>query len=73
VSATLMARPTDKGTDLPDELKYKLQDRLSDGEIIFTSYDIPYLQGLIDCDVAGAAKLVEMIKKYERVSLWLAY
>lgn len=72
MSSTLMCRPTGDGKMLPDELKYKLERKIS-GHTIFDSSDIPYLRGLVDCDVKGAKTLIEMIEKHESVTVWLTY
>lgn len=70
MSSTLMWRPNKAKGDLPDELKYKLKLQ---GERIFDSTDVPYLQGLADCNVKGATKLIELIKKYGEIVLKESY
>lgn len=59
-----------KTHSLPDKLKYKLR---IDGERVFDSSDIPYLQGLADCDVDGAEILIKLIKKYGEINLKLEW
>jgi len=43
------------------------------GDGLITRADIPYLEGLRDCNVEGAVKLIEAIQKYEEVRIWLEY
>lgn len=66
MSSTLKWRPRRSKGTLPDALKWKL--KLAN-ETVFDSSDIPFLRGLVACDIAGADKLIELILKYEEVVL----
>lgn len=79
MSSTLMWRPVDpKSHDyLPDELKRVISRKLWDtdgscggGEAVVGPELIPYLEGLRDCRVKGAALLIELIEKHGSLILW---
>lgn len=79
MSSNLMWRPArpPKSGSLPKDLKFKISKRLwgtdgscGDGEATVTESDIPYLEGLADAGISGAAELIELIRKHGEVVLW---
>lgn len=63
---------------LSDELRYatarKLWDTdgsVSHGTYVFTSKDIPYLEGLRDAKVEDAEKLLRLVRKHKFVRVWI--
>lgn len=83
MSANLYWEPPPKETrqnDLPDALRYRLAKRLwedndgtlSAGPTLVGPELIPYLQGLLDGDVAGAKELIAAIEKHGSVLLTIA-
>ena len=72
MSTTLCWRQILSGKSLPDDLKYKLQKKYQFPRI-FDASDIPYIDGLIDCEIEGALKLKELIEKHEEIELMLEY
>lgn len=79
MSSTLMWRPATpiEGSSLPFELKRTLSRKLWDtdgsiggGDAMMTVSDIPYLEGLRDAGVRGAAELIGIIEQHGAVLLW---
>lgn len=66
-----------EGYSLPYELKRTLSRKLWDtdgscggGNASMTEADIPYLEGLRDAGVKGAADLIEILRKHGAILLW---
>lgn len=83
MSTSLYWRPAPKDVPpadtLPSELKKALARRYWDhdgsmwaDEREFDSADVPYLEGLRDAGLDGAAELIAAIKKHGRVEVWIA-
>lgn len=70
MSSTLFWRPAEEyGKELPDELKYKLQEMYPalDADIHLTRSDLGYLKGLKQCGVKGAATLIAAIEQHKEI------
>ena len=78
MSSNLMWRPFKEASgSLPKELKRAISKRLwgSDGSCGIgddrvDESDIPYLEGLMDAGVKGAAELITLIRKHGEIQLW---
>jgi len=79
MSSTLLWRPaiSQEGKSLPYELKRVISRRLwdtdgtiGDGTALVSNCDIPYLEGLRDSGIEGAAELIKLIAKHGEIVLW---
>lgn len=81
MSSSLYWRPVPKlpeGQELPFELKKRLGRRIwnHDGSLTSDEYEVgnelvPYLEGLADGNVPGAAELVAAIEEHGQVQIWI--
>ena len=55
-----------------DDLKWKLEKRY-DLPTTLSDSDIPYIQGLVDCGVKDADKLIKLIERHEFIDIKLTY
>ena len=72
MSSTLYWRPVeDYGKTLPDDLKFKLREYFGMSTVMETldKSDVPYLTGLKQCGVRGAAELIKAIKAHGEVEI----
>lgn len=69
MSSNLYWKPTDGGYDLPDELKFKLREEYT-LPYKFSQYELPFLKGLIVCDIQGAKELYQAIEKHGEVEVY---
>ena len=71
MTSSLYWKPVDDYSEyFPDELKYVLRTRFDCGHIDATQMnesDIPYLEGLRDGGIKGAAELIKAIKEHGTV------
>jgi len=71
MGSTLKVEPMNRTKkSLPDDLKFILRKKLGGRTVLnhrMDEADIPYLKGLVDCEVKGAFDLIEMIEKYDEV------
>lgn len=52
------------------ELKLVLRERLPNGlNVTMDEKDLPYLNGLVDANCAGAQELIDAIEKYGEINL----
>lgn len=79
MSSTLMWRPATplEGAALSYELKKTLSRKLWDtdgscggGEALLGIRDIPYVEGLRDAGVKGAAELIDLLNEHGAIILW---
>jgi hypothetical protein len=73
MSATLKMRPADRGTTLPDELRYALERAQERIDRIFDESDVPLFRGLKAGGVKGADEVLKAIEKWEHVELFCLY
>jgi hypothetical protein len=82
MSSSMFWRPVPKevppGQWVPDDLRHKLGKRLWDSysdrnEAELDKTNLPYLDGLADGGVEGAAELVAAILEHGRVRVWIGY
>lgn len=73
MSCTLHWRKVyEESKTLHDELKRKITDKYSLPRT-FTASDIPYLEGLEQCNVKGATELLAIIREHYEVELMESY
>lgn len=69
MSSNLYWQPVDDGYDLPDELKFKLREEYQ-LPVTMSHSDLPFLKGLIVCDINGAKDLFQAIEKHGEVRVY---
>lgn len=70
MSSSLVWRPKKHRGTLPYALKQKIEGILPR---TFSSGDVQYLQGLADCDIDGAKKLIQLIEKHGEIEVSLEW
>ncbi len=70
MSTNLYWKPIiEDGNDLPDALKFKLREEYN-LPYRMTECDLPFLKGLMVCDVEGAKQLFGAISKHGEVEVY---
>jgi hypothetical protein len=69
MSTSLRWRPPGYATSLPDELKFKLRDEYQ-LPTTMGAHDLPFLKGLMVCDIDGAKELYEAIENNGEVEVF---
>lgn len=74
MSGTLVwqVKPKSCYKGLPYDLRLKLENKFSFPAIV--SYEIiPFLEGLVSCDIDGAQELIDLIRQFEEIVLNIEY